>query len=299
MDPTQKESDKIGEFNFNNLMYYQQSENGLDLQFKFILESTNFESRLDLFAKLGLARTKIVNKDMLKNIVFGSVKTIEAQYLQKDTKNTKDFSLLLELGQIEIDEKVFSTNYSKHKLLQSFEPKYEKEKKIVLEEEESKSQVEEDDEEEQEEEEDELLPSISATIDMQRDENTEQVSIQDISLTISNLKIIDPDKLFAYMSGPLDEMTGIVSKKALLFSPEFQMEVSCEDTYYRIIKKKPYYRTLGQFQLTNGDGLSEGKDHKVEGIVRNQKILFENPDGTFKDLSTTFEAIVEITFTED
>ena len=60
------------------------------------------------------------------------------------------------------------------------------------------------------------------------------------------------------------------------------MEITSEESYYKVIKRKPYFRSFGTFQLTNAEGLvddDEEEDHRIEGIVKDQQLYEENQKG--------------------
>ena len=54
-------------------MFLQQTENGLNLQFKIMLDHIEVSSKVDLFQKINLARDNITNKESLKNIISGKL----------------------------------------------------------------------------------------------------------------------------------------------------------------------------------------------------------------------------------
>jgi len=258
--------EKIGEISFKEILFYHSYENWTNMKFKMLIKNIELNTRLVLMPFLKLTRGEITNKETLKNLIDGQLNDISVELLQKEVKNNRDMTISLNIGELTLNEKIYLSNYANNSIIE---------------------RVSNDCPE----------PRIQISIDLIDQDGS--LSINEVSINLNDLKVNDVEKFYSYFGGYLDKLPKYMKKEKIKFSKEVRLEITTDQVYTRIIRKRPYYLSLGLFQMINGESLAAQEISKLEGLAKNQQLFVEEAPNKYTPMSTEFDSYLEISFIAD
>jgi len=268
------------EIELNEIRIYQTFKNWLGFGTTALIQSGRIESRLELLPRLKLMKKdKIKDKESLRNLLQWKFEGLKYEIQIEALKRADVSTIMLEIANLDMKEQVYSKNYKTYNII------------IVHKEEEEKENN-----------------AFSLYLDYTKDNG--QYILKEGELELFGVKINDIERLFSYFDGVLEKVPSFMSENRIIFPKETQISVRSEKTYIKIFNKRPYYQTLGSFLIENSENtekresqigvdLSAENALNLETVVAERKLVYEEEENKFIDISSTFESIIEIRLAEN
>ncbi len=268
-------NEKQLEIELKDIKIHENWKNWLGHGITVLVDSGTIESRLEILPRLRLMkRDKIKDKSSLKNILKWSFKGLKYE-IQVEAQKRADLStIILEIEHFDMKEQVNAVNYKSYNIVTVHKDEDEKENSAV-----------------------------SLFLDYAKDNG--QYILKEGELDLFGVKIHDFERCFSYFDTILGKIPSFMTGHHILFPKETTLSVRSEKTYIRIFHKRPYYKTLGSFLVENSLNLEKSMSQSqlrrepedilsLEASVADCKVVYEIEENEYVDISSVFEAIVEI-----
>jgi len=260
-------NEKKLEIELNELMMHQTLKNWLGFGTVMLVKSGKVEARLEILSRLGLMkRGKIKDVDSLRNLLKWDFVGLKYEIQVEALKRADLSSLMLEIKEMKMIEEVYAKNYRSYPILLQLKEKNQEN------------------------------PAMNLYMDYMKEEG--QYLIKEGELELYGLKIYDMERLFAYFDAVLERIPSFMCETKIKFPKETKIAVRSEKTYVKISNKRPYYQTLGSFLIEKSDDDDE-ESLNLETVVADRKLLYEVEENKYIEISSGFEAVIEIKLAMD
>jgi len=271
---TSVDNNKKLEIELKDVMIHQSLKNWLGFGTTAVIKSARVETRLEILPRLKLMKKdKIKDEDSLRNLLKWELEGIKYETQVEAKKRAVLSTMMLQVKGIKMIEEVYAKNYRKYNIMIG-----------------RKGEADED------------SNAMTLYLDYTKDEG--QYILKEGELELYGLKIFDLERLYSYFDAVLERIPTFMCDNKIKFPKETKIAVRSEETYVKISNKRPYYQTLGSFLIENAESSSETQagdedSLNLETVVADRKLLYEIEENKYIEISSGFEAVIEIRLAMD